>query len=219
MSSIKCHTRYRLKNGTVVPSVTTLIDSCLGFNKRVLIAWARRKALEGLDPDAILKETGDEGTCSHLLIAAYLEGGTANVGDFSANQVKAGGWALQSFKSWHASNPFEVVKLEYPVVSESLKYGGCIDIIGKVDGKLALVDIKTSKGIWPEMIVQIAAYGAAYESQEGEKIENYHLLQLSKSGISFQHFKISPEKIETAFAVFKHCRELYDLQKIMKGFI
>ena len=216
MSSIKCHTRYRLRSGAIVPSVTTIIDSCLGFNKRALIAWARREALAGNDPDLILLDTGSSGTCTHKLIEAHILGQSPQLGDFTQAQVDAGNRGLSSFVSWEKSNPLEYVHVEKVVISEKLKYGGTIDLVGSSGGKLILIDLKTSKAVYLEMIVQVAAYGKAFEEQEGQAIDGYEILQLRDG---FQHHRLSPEKVATAWEVFLHCRALYVLQKKMKGFI
>lgn len=40
MAKTKAHQKYRLVDGTIVPSVTTIIQE-LGWNKNALVAWAR----------------------------------------------------------------------------------------------------------------------------------------------------------------------------------
>lgn len=217
MSSIKAHQRYKLRNGDIVPGVTTILDSQLGWSKRVLMAWSRREALDGNDPDKILRETGDSGTCTHKLIEAHINSLSPNLSDFSQSQIGAAQQGFAAFLSWERCHELEYLHLEYPVVSEIYRFGGTIDIIARFGGLLWLIDLKTSKGLYPEFIVQVAAYGKAYEEQDGQKIDEYHLLQLSKDGGGFQHHRISPEKIETAWQVFEHCRGLYDLQKKLRG--
>ncbi|GAH05015.1 unnamed protein product, partial [marine sediment metagenome] len=79
MSKTKAHIRYRLKateqfpKGEIVPGVTTIIDGQLGWNKRILIAWARREALAGRDPDKILDQAGDIGSVMHLFVEAHIK--------------------------------------------------------------------------------------------------------------------------------------------------
>ena len=225
MAGIKAHTRYRLRNGDTVPSVTTVLDSQLGWSKRVLISWARREALAGRDPDKILRDTGDTGTCAHLLIQGFLEcvGVDVDVADFSENQIKSGCRAFESFKSWYGTKELEIISTELEVVSEEYRYGGTLDILargkqGSSEGTL-LIDLKTSKAVYPEHIVQVAAYGRAYEEQENKHIDSCEILHLGKDGSGYSQHVISPGHIETAWEVFLHCRELYDLQKKLKGAI
>ena len=217
MAGIKCHQRYRLKSGEIIPSVTAIIDSQLGWKARSLMAWSRREALQGNDPDKILKETGDSGTCAHLLIQGFLEGRDVSIADFSENQIEAGSRAFESFKSWYGTKGIEVIHTEHRVVSEKYRFGGTLDILCVIGGKLCLLDIKTSKAVYPEFICQIAGYGRAYDEQTGKSIDSYEILHLGKDGSGYQHHVISPGHIETAWEVFRHCRGLYDLQKKLKG--
>jgi len=54
----KAHQIYKLKDGTVVKGVTTILEN-LGWNKQVLIAWSRKTALAGIDPTKVKEEAAD----------------------------------------------------------------------------------------------------------------------------------------------------------------
>uniref|UniRef100_A0A6M3LCG6 Putative PD-(D/E)XK nuclease superfamily protein n=1 Tax=viral metagenome TaxID=1070528 RepID=A0A6M3LCG6_9ZZZZ len=222
MADTKAHQRYRLKptpkfpKGEIVPGVTTIIDSQLGWNKRVLMAWTRREALAGQDPEKLKEEAGDSGTCTHRLVEAHIKRVEADLKDFTANQINKAETGFLAFLDWEKENKLEYVGLEFQVVSESLRYGGTIDILARKNSSLWQVDLKTSKGIWPEMKVQVAAYNYAYEEQEGKHIDECHLLQLNKEDGSFQHHKLSREQIDDGLEVFLACRKLYDIQKRFK---
>lgn len=209
----KAHQRYRLRNGDIVPGVTTIIGSQLGWNKNVLVAWARRESLAGNDPDKIRDEAADSGTVTHKLIEAHILGKKADLSDYTENQIKAGQIGFEAYLDWEGENKLEYIHSEVGIVSEEFRYGGTIDAIAKHNGSIWLLDFKTSKGVWPEMKVQVAAYKAAYEEQFRELINECHLLQLDKTGGGFQHHKLSDKQIETGWTVFLRCRELYDLQK------
>ena len=58
----KVHTKYYLADGTQVPSVTTIIGGQLGWNKRMLMAWSKREAAAGRDPDKVRDKAADIGT-------------------------------------------------------------------------------------------------------------------------------------------------------------
>ena len=216
MSNVKAHTRYKLRNGKVCPSVTTILNSQLGWNKAALVAWSAREALQGNDPDALAMDAADSGTVTHKLVEGHIKVEDVDVSDFTANQIAAGKVGFAAFQSWEHGREIEYVHTEHQVISELYKFGGTIDILCRIDGVLSLIDLKTSKSLYPEFVVQVAAYGRAYEEQESQKIGKYHLLRLSKSGGGYEHHVISPERVEVAWSVFKHCRELYDLQKELK---
>lgn len=222
MGKKKAHTRYRLKpttlnpKGEIVPGVTTILDGQLGWNKRVLMAWSRREALKGNDPDLIARDAADSGTVAHLLVECYIKNEEPYLEDFTMSQIEAGRIGLNAFLDWEKENVLEYVELEISVVSEQYEYGGMIDMIARKNGALWLVDLKTSAAIYPEMKCQVAAYKQAYTEQTGKEIHECHLLQLSKKDASFQHHKLSNQQLFDAFEVFKHCRDLYRLQKQLK---
>ena len=218
----QAHQRYRLRptsdwpKGEIVPGVTTILDGQLGWNKRVLMAWSRREALKGNDPDAMAQEAADSGTVSHKLVEAHIKGVEADLKDFTQNQIDAGKTGFSAFLDWEKDNQLEYDHIEYPVVSEKHRYGGTIDMIAHKDGSLWLIDLKTSSGIWPEMKCQVAAYWMAFEEQEQRQVQEWHILKLDKKDGSFQHHKLAGREVCAAWKVFLHCRALYDLQKDLK---
>ncbi|MDD5011989.1 MAG: hypothetical protein PHQ00_07695 [Phycisphaerae bacterium] len=222
MSNTKAHQRYRLKKtaeypkGEIVPGVTTIVRQ-LGWNTDVLVAWARREALSGNDPNKIRDEAADSGTVTHKLIESHIIGEKADLSDYTQNQIDKGETGFLAYLEWEKRNAIEYIGSEIQIVSEKYRCGGTIDAIAKKNGVLWLLDFKTSSGIWPEMKVQVAAYKNIYEEINPlNKISECHLLQLNKKDGSFQHHKLSDEQIGNAWIVFKHCRELYDFQKYLK---
>lgn len=225
MSKTKAHARYRLKatpdfpKGEIIPGVTTIIDSQLGWNKRILIAWARREALAGRDPDLVLKQAGDIGSIVHKLIEAHIKGILedinieADLKDFSQANIDKAENAFIAYLDWEKRNNLIYVASEMQVVSEDYRFGGTIDILAKNNGKLWLIDPKSSKGIYPEFVVQAAAYRVAYMLQECNRIDEVHLLHLGKEDGSFADHRISDDKLSNAWSVFVNCRKLYDLKK------
>jgi hypothetical protein len=225
MSKTKAHTRYRLKptdyfpKGEIVPGVTTVIDSQLGWNKRILIAWARREALAGRDPDKILERAGDIGSIVHLLIEAHIKGKIQNekiepeLKDYSKADIDKAENSFIAYLDWEKRNNLVYVASELRVVSEQYRAGGTIDILARNNNDLWLIDPKSSKGIYPEFIVQVAAYRVFYEYQEDEAISEVHLLHLDKKDGSFADHKLSSSQLQAAFRVFDHCRQLYNLKK------
>lgn len=225
MSKTKAHQRYRLKptedwpKGEIVPGVTTIIDNMLGWNKRTLMAWSRREALAGRDPEKILEQAGDIGSIVHLLIEAHIksvlmgEKIEAELDDFARHGIDKAENAFIAFLDWEKRNDLTYVASEKIVISEKLRFGGTIDILASNNGFLWQIDPKSSKGIYPEFIVQTAAYKFAYEEQENTIIDEVHLLHLGKEDGAFADHKISSDKLLDGFRVFQHCRKLYDLKK------
>jgi hypothetical protein len=215
----KAHQRYRLKptekfpKGELVPGVTTIIGGQLGWNKNVLMNWARREALAGNDPNKVRDEAADSGTCTHYLIECHIKKIPPDLTDFTQRQIDAAMFGYKAFLDWEGQNKLDYKHIEIGVVSEAYKYGGTVDMIAQRVGVLWLLDLKTSKAIYPDHKIQVAAYRKAYEEQEQEQIHECHILQLSKEDGSFQHYRLSDEQVDYCWSVFLCCRELYDLKK------
>ena len=215
----KAHTRYRLKateswpKGEIVPGVTTILGNQLAWNKNVLIAWARRTALAGQDPDKIRDEAADSGTCAHYLVECHIKGIEPDTIDFTQAQIDKGETGFLAFLDWEKENKLDYEHIELGVVSEEYRYGGTVDMIAKKNGSLWLLDLKTSKGIYAEHKIQVSAYSHAFTEQEGQEVQEHHIIQLNKEDGSFQHHRLSNQQIEDGWEVFKLCRKLYDLKK------
>lgn len=61
-------------------------------------------------------------------------------------------------KMWNDLNlVFDVVDVESLYKDDNYRYAGRIDLLGKVNNELTVIDIKTG-GYYPEYIMQLAAY-------------------------------------------------------------
>jgi len=209
----RAHRQYKLADGTVVPGVTTVINSQLGWNKNALIAWARREALAGIDPTKVRDEAADVGTITHHLIECHIRNVPPHLEEYSRKNIDLAENGFIAFLDWEKANYLEYYIVEYPVVSEKHRFGGTIDVIGSKDGKLWLIDLKTGKGVYPDHIIQVAAYKYAFQEYTGKKIHKCNILHLGRDDGSFQYHSLSNKKIRDGWRVFLHCKALYDLEK------
>ncbi len=220
--AIKAHQRYRLRankdfpKGEIVPGVTTICRQ-LGWGTDALIAWARREALKGNDPDKMRDDAADTGTVTHLLVQAHIEGKEADLSDYTQNQIDKGETGFLAFLEWEKNNKLKYLGSEIGVVSEKYRYGGTIDAIAQNGDKIWLLDFKTGSGVWPEHKIQVSAYRGAYtEANLLGRIDECYILHLNKeTGIPVP-YRIAPEQLEIGWQVFLRCRELYDYQKQLK---
>jgi hypothetical protein len=117
---------------------------------------------------------GDTGATVHRWVECYLKG---------MNPAMPEGDALNSvnaFLTWEKSHQVEWMELERVVYSRQFDYVGRFDAIAKIDGKLSLIDFKTSKSIYPEMLFQVSAYRQAYEEEVGKKEMQNVILRFDK---------------------------------------
>ncbi len=66
--------------------------------------------------------------------------------------------AYSAFLKWQAQNHIEILEQEVQLVSEEFKYGGTLDAVGFANDKYVLLDWKTSKGVYKNYLLQLAAY-------------------------------------------------------------
>lgn len=74
---------------------------------------------------------------------------------------------LPSFMQWFNNVQLAPFATEMKVYSHKHGYQGTLDLVGEVDGKLYIVDYKSSAGIKEDMGLQLAAYARAYGEMTG----------------------------------------------------
>jgi hypothetical protein len=213
MAKTKAHTAYRLQDGRRVKGVTTILNN-LGWNKNVLMAWAKRTALAGEDPDAVLKEAGTIGTLAHYLCESHIKGEEPDMTDYSAEQIEKAENAFLGYLEWEKMTRPKYEAIELKMVSEKYEVGGTTDFVARINGALVLGDFKTSRGIYPEMTCQLAAYRKMYiELQPKAKIGSAMILKLDKNSGAFSHHFVSKQQLDWGWKVFQCCMELDKLHK------
>jgi hypothetical protein len=194
--------QYRvIKNGRryKVPSVTGIVSV---LAKPALIQWAANSSVElckgAISPGVeysetyleevwraarkasggIKSEAASKGTEIHRALEASFRGGD---GDSGTNvTVKAVRDCLDALH-------IRPLESERKIYSCRHRYSGTLDLLGETDGKLVLVDFKTSKGIYPEFRLQTAAYVFAYEEETKTHIDSRVILQIADTGEVTSH--------------------------------
>jgi hypothetical protein len=208
---VKAHTTYKLVDGTIVPGVTTILGV---LNKPALIPWANKLGLQGIDSSKYVDEKAAIGTLAHQMIADYLRKGETDTSEYSKFQIDQAENSVLSFLEWEKTHPIEPVLIEEPMVSERYGFGGTLDCVALLDKELWLIDFKTSGGIYPEMMIQVAAYrGLAFECELD--IHKVRILRIGRT--PDEGFEDRPvNNLDKRFEIFQHCLEIYRLQKEVK---
>ena len=101
---------------------------------------------------------------------------------------------FDKFKKFWTKNKLKLVESEKILYHEK-GVCGTLDIIAEDPQKnLWLIDIKTSKGIFLNMIHQLHGYRYMFENQTGKKISKMYLVRLPKDNADFEARHISYEK-------------------------
>jgi len=164
----------------VVPSVTTILGN---LNKPALPNWAAREVAkfavenmpswENLPPDDAvdllkrapyrnMRKKGDVGTAVHEAVELWM-GDSIDIPDLSDKEVEVDDLDLLPYIAgavqYLNQHVHRVLHSEVTVFNREYEYAGTVDAIVKLsDGAIAVVDWKTSRGIYPEHALQLVAY-------------------------------------------------------------
>jgi hypothetical protein len=145
------------------PSVTW-IAGCYPKNMG-FVKWIASKGFD--EAEAIKVSAGDKGSKVHLATEVIEQGKEVKINDSFPSKVSGMLEELtieevdciQSFIDWLDETRPEVLMMEKAVFGDG--YAGTIDRIYRIDGQIWIIDLKTSKAIWPEHEIQISAYSHA----------------------------------------------------------
>jgi hypothetical protein len=207
----KAHIRYKGANGENVPGVTTILGI---LNKPALVKWANNLGLQGIDSSRYRDEMADIGTLAHYLIMCHLTGQTPDTADYSPNQLEMAENATLSYYEWAKGHTIEPILVEEALVSDQYGYGGTVDLYAAVDGVKTLVDFKTGKALYPEMLYQLAAYKQLLQ-EHGYEVGPARILRIGRDADEGFEEKVVTG-LERQWAIFNHCLGIYNLQKVIK---
>lgn len=203
-----------------VPGVTTVIGASLGWNKEALMRWAHRMGGEGKSYEAMRQKQATAGTLAHELVERNIAGEDLSIPEgYDADIVAQALEGFSAYRRWFEGSRLVTIETEAAVVSETYRTGGCIDAIIRDDsqgGALAIGDWKTSGGLYPDMLIQVAAYRHIYEEARGVTVNGgYHLVKFGKDSAHFSHHWWPSADLDIAWEAFKHLRALYDAKKVL----
>ena len=182
---------YKNDGGKRLRSVTTIIGSELGWNKGALIGWYTKLAMSGQDPYVELQTAGRIGTLTHEMVEANILANAFGYMDhkidldkFSTSEKAQARIAYKSYCSWfdnsivNGKKTIKFLETEVSLVSEKFQFGGTFDAIAEINGKNYLIDFKTSKSIYQEFVIQLAAYRQLWQEHSDLKIHGGIILSL-----------------------------------------
>ena len=206
-----------------LPSVTTIIGQLdksgplMGWAVKVMGEYlqAHPEELKDNPADTYKKAKGwykelsrqamDLGSEIHNLLEVHLKGQKVE-GLLEANPLL--NKPFEEFLAWKGTRKFELVESEH-IVWSHLKYAGTLDCVAKLDGKLYLADFKSSKAIYDDYLMQVAAYMKAYEERINDghvidrKVEGVGILRLPKTEKdTFEWKEYTLTEVEDAFESF-----------------
>ena len=182
---------YKCKDGASVPGVTTILSQNLGWNKGAMMGWAWKQGKAGKN----LRDTQDEamaiGTIAHQMIEAELQGCAPDqvLVTVTPEQRDKLDNCMLAFYEWRDAFKPVIIKSEFPLVSETWRFGCTPDHLATIN-RYSLLEVKTGTGdsAYPDWWMQLAAQGKAVLDNEMGHIEGYHILKVGKEDAGFAHF-------------------------------
>ncbi len=220
------HVRSKNAAGDYVLSVTGIISSCMPGGMGGLGHWYYHNGFRdqklGLDPNhnRTLKEAAGSGTCAHGMVEYHTTGKPWDTDRelYSDECWDAATLGFQGFLEWFSATKIEIQETEVTMVSEAHQYSGTLDAIGSMpDGKVVLIDYKTSKSFRTSAIYQVAAYGTLWdETHDTNFIDLYYMLRFGKEYGEFAFHSIPVKVIHRAWEGFKAMQQLNAIDKELK---
>lgn len=161
---------YESPTGSLLPSVTTLLSS---LSEDGINAW--RKRVGEVEANKVMDYATKTGTEMHSIIEDYLN----NKIDESEKNPRA----LKLFEQMkpELKRINNIIAQEVPLYSDNLRLAGRVDCIGEFDGKLSIIDFKSSrkkkqKSWIKKYFLQATAYSIMFEELCGKKADQIVIL-------------------------------------------
>ncbi len=207
-------------DGKRVKGVTTVIGRFKDSGGLLYWAFEQGKAAERGEIEKLYDkrdEAAESGTLAHSMVEAQIKGemfkDPENVSEAVLSEARG---AFGSYMTWANMTKLNIVEQEMPMVSEKYRFGGCPDAIGEINGELCLVDWKTSNGIYPDYLIQLAAYKQLWEENNPDRplTGGFHLCRFAKSHGDFAHHYYP--NLDNAWEQFKLFLQAYEIDKELK---
>lgn len=212
---------YYSASGERLVGTTTVIGRFKDSGALIRWAWKRGKEHPDEDLYATRDDAASAGTAAHAMVEARINGRDPMACDELLSlspelQSKAVN-AFGMYERWAEMSNLEIIEQEMQLVSERYGFGGTPDAIGKVDGKLCLVDWKTSNGVFSDYLLQLAAYRVLWEENHPDRplSGGFHLCRFSKDYGDFAHHYYA--ELDSAREMFLHLLAAYGYDKELKA--
>ena len=155
--------KYLSPQGKAYPSITTILSILSADHIR---EW--RKSVGEEEANRVSRVAAGRGTSVHALVERFLDNQELDLSKEMPN-------ASSAFKSIRGilENRVNNIRLqEKPLYSDHLGVAGRVDLVAEFDGKLAIIDIKTSSRVKTaedieSYFMQEAAYAIMFEERTG----------------------------------------------------
>lgn len=188
---------YETPSGRAYPSVTTVSGL---LKKKAILEW--RKRVGEKEANEISKKAANRGTRIHTLCEKYLSNDEITSGYFDQDMWSSIKPELNRIDNIHA--------LEQALYSDHLEVAGTVDCVAEYEGKLSIIDFKTSKKLKErndihDYFIQCSAYAVAFEEMTKIPVPRIVIIMAVEDNEPL----IFKEKRDDWIGAFKDLREEY----------
>ncbi len=194
LEDFKSANGYELDGGQWYPRVTSILS--IKSKPALYRFYAEQKSFAAAE--AMKNKSAEEGTLVHEVIEGILGDKPTVIPDAVIPVVTA----FHDFRKQHEITPLQI---ESKIVSRKYGYAGTIDVLAEVDGRVGVLDIKTSNAIYRDYGIQTAAYvEALHEDKNMPKLTRW-ILRLDQAHLCLndcgatKRMKGGTEKIREAY--------------------
>lgn len=179
MGKYSDHSTYYNKGKEEVPSVTTIMKV---LNKPAIAGWANYLGWKRQSYEKVLEEKAAHGTFIHEMFHEFMfkEGKEFKVNQETLEMMKI---YLNNFKNF--LNKYNIKPIWGEKSYSADTYGGTIDLLCEIDGKLTILDFKTSKKFYSSHFIQLGAYIQLLD-YNGIQVEQVGIVQISDNEIKLK---------------------------------
>ena len=183
-----------------------------------LIYWAWDQGRQGLDYRQTRDAAAGAGTLAHAMVEADIRGAARpDTSQYPEDMVAKAQSSYSAYLEWKSQTKMQPVETELALISRKYLFGGTIDAV-QVDGKVALLDWKTSNSIYQDHLIQVGGgYALLWEENFPDMpiTGGFHILRFSKEEGDLTHH--TWQNLDLAKAAFIHMRVLFELDKRLKA--
>ena len=164
--------RYQTPEGLELPSITTVLSI---LSRKSIAAW--RKRVGEKKANAISKQASQRGTSVHTICEKYLDNDPDYLDGVMPNNIQT----FQTMKPIMNEMIGTIYAQEAPLYSTHLGVAGRVDCVAEFNGKISIIDFKTSKKKKyvkqiTDYFIQCCAYAVAHNELYGTGIRNMAVL-------------------------------------------
>ena len=195
---------YATPEGKLYPSVTTVMSI---LNKDAIMEWRRRVGEE--QANKISSRAARRGTKLHTVCENYLQ--NKDVSKTMPDTMSL----FKSIKPIIDKYIDNVYAIEAPLYSHHLRVGGRVDCIAEYDGKLAIIDYKTSSRQKDESqiqnyFMQCAAYAVMFEERTAIPVSRIAIVMAVENDNPLLFVKKRDDYIDQFISLRKQYQQKFD---------